>query len=158
MKIVIHLDEQRLHLLSPEGETATTYLISSGKNGIGQQMGSEKTPQGPHRICEKIGDELPLNAVLKGRCWTQEIYSPELAKLHPGRDWILTRILWLEGLEPGFNQGGEVDTRARYIYIHGTPDASPMGEPASHGCIRMHNHDLLDLYHQVSVGTQVDIL
>ena len=89
---------------------------------------------------------------------TGEIYSSDLAVRHPGRDWILTRILWLSGCEPGFNRLGQVDTMRRFIYIHGSPDSAVMGQPGSIGCVRMHNSDLVDLFDRVPVGVQVDIV
>ena len=106
----------------------------------------------------KIGEALPENAVFKGRRFTGEIYSPELAASAPGRDWILTRILWLCGCEPGKNRLGNVDSMRRYIYIHGTPDTELMGMPKSHGCIRMRNADLLELFDHVPPGCIVDII
>ena len=100
---------------------------------------------------------MPINAVLVGRRPTGEIYGPELAARYPERDWILTRILWLTGLESGFNRGGSADTLRRFIYIHGCPDTVPMGLPLSHGCIRMRNQDLLDLFERVATGDRVFI-
>ncbi|MCJ8167733.1 L,D-transpeptidase [Atopomonas sediminilitoris] len=120
--------------------------ISSGVNGIGEQQGSGKTPRGWHRVRARIGDGLPVAAVLRGRRWTGEVLDARLEQAAPERDWILTRILWLVGLESGFNRGGQCDTFARYIYLHGTPDSQPMGVPRSHGCVRLHNHDMLYLF------------
>jgi lipoprotein-anchoring transpeptidase ErfK/SrfK len=98
---------------------------------------------------------MPPRSVFVGRRPTGEIWSPELAALHPDRDWILTRILWLSGLEPGRNRLGNVDSMRRYIYIHGTPDDQPMGVPASHGCVRMRNDELIELFNLVAPGTEV---
>lgn len=123
-----------------------SYDISSGLNGIGEQENSGKTPTGWHRIAQKIGEQAPVNAVFKARQWTQEIYSEELALQNPDRDWILTRILWLDGLDEGLNKGLGCDTYSRFIYIHGTPESEPMGKPRSHGCIRMRNQDILELF------------
>ncbi len=131
------------------------YAISSALKGVGGEKNSEKTPLGRHIIRAKIGEGLPVNSVLVGRRPTGEIYTPVLAKCYPNRDWILSRILWLSGLEPGVNRLGNVDTMQRYIYIHGTPDSEPMGVPYSHGCIRMNNIDMMALFDQVSVGTEV---
>ena len=131
------------------------YLISTAKNGSGELRGSECTPTGWHKIRAKIGADQPLNAVFVGRRPTGEIYSPELAEQFPARDWILTRILWLNGLEPGKNRYRDVDTGWRYIYIHGCPDHCPMGVPESHGCIRMLNQDVVDLFARVSPGMPV---
>ena len=134
-----------------------SYSISSAKNGLGEQSGSEQTPTGLHVIRAKIGGELPSCAVLVGRRFSGEIYDAPLAEKHPDRDWILSRILWLSGLEPGKNRLGKVDSMRRYIYIHGTPDSEPMGVPASHGCIRMTNSDVIELFDRVEVGCTVDI-
>nr|WP_243647301.1 L,D-transpeptidase [Aestuariirhabdus litorea] len=131
--------------------------ISTASKGAGQCKGSEQTPLGVHRIRALIGEGAPENAVFVGRRPTGEIYTPALALRYPRRDWILTRILWLCGEEPGFNRLGSVDSMARYIYIHGTPDTEPMGIPASHGCIRMHNPDLLTLFGRVHTGEKVII-
>lgn len=116
MKIQISLTKQQLTLLDEDGEIVTQYAISSGKKGIGQKMHSEQTPLGRHQICEKIGDGCAINSVFKGRVFTGEMYTPELGKQYPERDWILTRILRMRGLQPGFNQGGDVDTLDRLIY------------------------------------------
>lgn len=131
------------------------YLVSTGKNGVGEQEGSECTPRGRHAIYSKIGLETKPNSVFVGRQWTGEIYSEQLALDNPGRDWILTRILQLDGLEPGFNKGGSVDSLARYIYIHGTPDSVELGVPGSRGCVRMRNADIIELADWVEVGTEV---
>ena len=108
-------------------------------------------------ICEKIGDGCAPGTVFVGREPTGETFAPELAQTEPERDWILTRILWLGGLERGRNLGGSVDTQARFIYIHGCPDSTPLGVPGSHGCIRMSNRDVMDLFDRVEVGTPVQI-
>lgn len=157
MKIDIFLDRQLLILYDDSGQRVASYVISSGEKGAGERKGSFQTPRGKHVVRAKLGHDLPLNAVLVGRRPTGEIYSSALAQAHPKRDWILTRILWLSGLEPGVNRLGEVDTMRRYIYIHGTPDGEPMGVPASHGCIRMRNDDIADLFDRVSTGTPVNI-
>ncbi|MDA1342836.1 MAG: L,D-transpeptidase, partial [Proteobacteria bacterium] len=131
------------------GKEIRRYPVSTAKNGTGEQRGSECTPIGWHSIRAKIGSEQPVNSVFKGRRPTGEIYSNELGRLYPQRDWILTRILWLGGLEPGKNRYGNVDTCWRYIYIHGTSDEALIGCPVSHGCIRMKNIDMLDLFERV---------
>ncbi|MBT3146268.1 L,D-transpeptidase [Neptunomonas phycophila] len=151
MKLHLNIKEQQLALIEP-GQT-TRFSISTAANGAGEQTGSGCTPRGLHIIRAKIGAGLPENAVFIGRRFTGEIYSSALAQSNPGRDWILTRILWLSGCEPGVNRLGNVDSMRRYIYIHGTPETEPMGVPASHGCIRMRNNDLLTLFNRVSVGT-----
>ncbi|MGR8929164.1 MAG: L,D-transpeptidase family protein [Gammaproteobacteria bacterium] len=139
-----------------ENETVLRrYSVSTAKNGPGQRRGSECTPTGWHRIRAKIGDGAPINSVFVGRRPTGEIYSPQLAAEHPQRDWILSRILWLGGLEPGHNRYGDVDSTWRYIYIHGCPDELMQGVPASHGCIRMNNADVIDLFDKVELGCKV---
>ncbi|HRD66560.1 MAG TPA: L,D-transpeptidase [Candidatus Competibacter sp.] len=152
--IRISIPEQRLMLAAGERPLAV-YPVSTARNGVGERRGSGCTPRGWHRIRIKIGAGLPVGTVFVGRRPTGEIYDPELAARYPERDWILTRILWLTGLEPGRNRGGECDTLRRFIYIHGCPDAAPVGVPLSHGCIRMRNRDLLALFEQVIAGDRV---
>jgi lipoprotein-anchoring transpeptidase ErfK/SrfK len=152
----VSIVNQRLTLIE-NGHSVKTYPISTAKNGSGERKGSECTPRGWHRIRAKIGAGQPMFTVFKGRRPTGEIYSPELGRLHPERDWILTRILWLGGLEPGKNRYGEVDSAWRYIYIHGTPDEGMRGKPESHGCIRMFNGDVLELFDRVEAGVKVYI-
>lgn len=135
-----------------------SYAIATAKKGVGEQNGSNCTPRGRHIIRAKIGASCAQNTVFVGRRPTGEIYSPELRKQFPDRDWILTRILWLSGCEVGFNRLGSVDTMRRYIYIHATPDEVPMGVPSSHGCILLHNRDMIDLFDRVVVGTPVNIV
>lgn len=149
--ILIDLAQQILYLPKHQKK----YVISSGKNGIGEQENSGKTPRGWHRIAEKFGENMPINSVFVARQATGEIYSDELAKQYPQRDWILSRILWLQGLEQDFNCGDGCDTYQRYIYIHGTPDSEAMGEPLSHGCIRMRNADVIELFDLVDVNATV---
>ncbi|MEN9759920.1 MAG: hypothetical protein RL676_1071 [Pseudomonadota bacterium] len=139
------------------GRVLMQTMISSSKNGVGQQRGSYQTPQGRHKIRAKIGAGAAWNTVFVGRRKTGEIWCPQLAEQFPNRDWILTRILWLSGLEPGRNRFGDVDTMKRYIYLHGSPDAVAMGEPGSIGCIRMKNSDIVSLFDLVPAGTTVDI-
>ncbi|HMK14690.1 MAG TPA: L,D-transpeptidase [Burkholderiales bacterium] len=156
-KIIVSLPRQSLTLLDEQGKVVKRYDVSTSKNGAGEMNGSNCTPRGLHLIRAKIGGGLPMNTVFVDRRPTGEIYTPELAKLYPKRDWILTRILWLSGCEVGFNRLGNVDTMRRYIYIHGSPDTVKMGKTGSIGCIRMGNQDLLELFNQVTVGTRVDI-
>lgn len=155
--IYISVTEQRL---SVRKNDAVLYevQVSTAKNGVGEIQGSECTPRGWHKIRAKIGQQCKLNTVFVGRRATGEIYTPELQASSPERDWILTRILWLSGLEPGFNRLGMVDTMRRYIYIHGCPDEDRMGVPGSHGCIKMRNQDIVKLFDMVSVGTPVLIV
>jgi lipoprotein-anchoring transpeptidase ErfK/SrfK len=157
MKIVISIPAQTLALIDDNGKLLRHYPISSAKNGVGQENGSFCTPLGKHIIRAKIGAGQPLNTVFVKRRPTGEIYTPELGAKFPGRDWILTRILWLSGCERGFNRLGSVDTMRRYIYIHGSPDEVAMSKPGSIGCIRMHNHDLLELFDSVPAGMEVEI-
>jgi hypothetical protein len=153
-RLVASLSSQSLTLIR-EGETVRSYQISSAKNGPGEQMGSGCTPRGQHVIRAKIGACCPVGTVFVGRRATGEVYSSNLAERFRGCDWILTRILWLRGCEQGRNRLGEVDTMRRYIYIHGCPDTEPMGVPASHGCIRMRNADVVELFDLVEPGTPV---
>jgi lipoprotein-anchoring transpeptidase ErfK/SrfK len=158
VKINVDISKQQLELLDDTGKLMRRYAVSSSEKGAGELNGSFCTPRGKHIIRAKIGAGQPVNTVFLRRRPTGEIYSPELGEKHPDRDWILTRILWLSGLEPGFNRLGECDTMRRYIYIHGTPDSARLGIPGSHGCIRMHNADLVELFDMVSTGTTVEII
>lgn len=157
MWIDVSIADQTLTLLDDAGVVLQRFAISTAAKGAGEQMGSYQTPRGRHRIRARIGDGLPLGAVLRGRRPTGEVCTPELMAAQPGKDWILTRILWLCGEEPGFNRGGQVDTMRRYVYIHGTSDDTPLGVPGSHGCIRMRNAELVELFDRVPVGTPVYI-
>jgi len=140
-----------------DGHPMLRYPISTAKKGAGELMGSERTPTGWHNIRAKIGEGRALNSVFVGRRATGEIYSADLGRRHPQRDWILTRILWLGGLEPGWNRYGNVDSAWRYIYIHGCPDELMNGSPESHGCIRMNNADVVDLFNRTKAGVKVYI-
>ena len=153
-QIIVSISEQRLTLLDA-GQTVVSYSISSARNGAGEQNGSGRTPLGQHVIRLKIGGGCPAGTVFVGRRPTGEHYSRQLAENHPGRDWILTRILWLSGRQSGINRGGDVDTLRRYIYIHGCPDSEPMGTPLSHGCVRMKNSEIIDLFERIDNGTPV---
>ena len=155
--IEIDVPAQTLILKDAQGRILMQTRISTARNGIGEENGSEKTPRGVHYIRAKIGAGLPANSVLVSRRPTGEIYSPQLRVAFPHRDWILTRILWLCGLEPGKNRLGKVDTMRRYIYIHGCPDEDPMGEPGSRGCVKMRNSEITELFERVALGTRVHI-
>ncbi|MDR2014660.1 MAG: L,D-transpeptidase [Azoarcus sp.] len=157
MRILIDIACQELSLYAPDGACVRRYSVSTSANGAGERSGSGCTPRGRHRIRARIGAGAPFCAVFRGRRPTGEIWTPELAAANPGRDWILSRILWLCGEEPGFNRGGQSDSMRRYIYIHGTGEDQPMGVPRSHGCIRMRNRDVMDLFELVNVGTPVEI-
>jgi lipoprotein-anchoring transpeptidase ErfK/SrfK len=157
LKITINIQSQILNLYDDQGGLLQSYAISSALKGTGQVKGSFCTPLGCHIVRAKIGSGQPENTVFVGRRPTGEIYTPALGEAFPGRDWMLTRILWLSGCEVGHNRLGEVDTMRRYIYIHGSPDSVPMGVPGSIGCIRMRNRDVLDLFDRVPSGTLVEI-
>lgn len=157
LSIHISVAEQRLQLVNGS-ELLLSYPISTAANGIGSEKNSGKTPLGKHVIRAKIGAGLPINSVFVGRRPTGETYDETLAIQFPDRDWILSRILWLSGLEKGLNRLGNVDTMQRYIYLHGTPDSEPMGIPKSHGCIRMRNADIIELFERVPIGTPVEIV
>lgn len=158
--IDVSLAAQQLYLYqnSDTGDILLGHFpVSTARNGAGELADSFCTPRGAHRIAQKIGEDAPLFTVFKARVATGEIWTPELEATDPGRDWILSRILWLDGLEPGKNQGNNVDSHARYIYIHGTNEEDQIGRPVSHGCIRMRNTDVVALFDQVSVDTRVNI-
>jgi lipoprotein-anchoring transpeptidase ErfK/SrfK len=157
-RIRIVLPTQTLELHDDVDGSVVRYLVSTSARGAGERNGSYCTPRGRHVIRARIGAGAPLNTVFVERRPTGEIYSPELAARFPERDWILTRILWLSGCEPGSNRLGEVDTMRRMIYIHGSPDSAVLGKPGSIGCVRMHNADLVELFERVPVGTPVDIV
>lgn len=157
MKIEISAAAQQLTLFDDAGAVVRRYPVSTSKNGLGETNGSYCTPRGRHIVRAKIGAGLEDGAVLVGRRPTGEIWTPELAAQDPGRDWMLTRILWLSGCEPGFNRLGEVDTMRRYIYIHGAPETAEMGKPGSIGCVRMRNADIVELFDLVPAYTVVDV-
>jgi len=153
----VDLGAQRLDLL--EGaRVLRSWPVSTARNGPGELSGSEQTPRGLHEIRAKIGAGAPEGAVFVGRRPTGEVCTPERARAEPSRDWMLSRLLWLRGLEPGRNRRGNVDSMRRYIYIHGTPDEAALGTPASHGCIRMRNADVIALFDLVEPGTEVEIV
>jgi len=157
MRMMVSLTEQTLVLLD-HLDVLATYRISTGLAGAGNQKNSGQTPLGKHVVRAKIGSGLPINSVFVGRRPTGEIYDYSLGVNHPTRDWILTRILWLSGTEVGVNRLGNVDTMQRYIYIHGTPDSEPMGVAKSHGCIRMRNKDVIELFDQIPLFTPLEIV
>lgn len=156
-RIRIELSAQRLELL--EGaRVLAAFAVSTAARGAGEREGSFQTPRGLHEIRAKIGAGAPEGAVFAGRRPTGEVCTPERARAEPDRDWVLSRILWLRGLERGRNRLGRVDSMRRYIYIHGTPDEAALGTPASHGCIRMRNADVIALFDRVEAGTRVEIV
>jgi L,D-transpeptidase YbiS len=149
--ILIDIGRQQLTF---EGRT---WSVSTAKNGPGEKNGSFCTPRGKHIVRAKIGAGQPPGTVFVRRRPTGEVWTPELHARYPGRDWMLTRILWLSGREPGFNRLGDVDTMRRYIYIHGSPDTAEMGKPGSIGCVRMRNRDIVELFDRVAPYTPVEI-
>jgi L,D-transpeptidase YbiS len=155
MKLIVSISRQSADLLDDAGVLARHYPVSTAAKGVGEENGSYCTPRGRHIVRAKIGAGQPDNAVFVRRRPTGELYSPELHALHPQRDWILTRILWLSGCEPGRNRLGQVDTMRRYIYIHGTPDTTTLGRPGSHGCVRMANRDIVELFDLLPVYSEV---
>ena len=157
MKLEIGLGRQELVLKNTAGAVLKRYAVSASKFGAGEQNGSFCTPRGAHVIRARIGAGQPQNAVFVRRRPTGEIWTPELHARFPGRDWILTRILWLCGREPGKNRWGAVDTMRRYVYIHGTHEFAELGKPGSIGCVRMGNRDIVELFDLVPPGTPVEI-
>ena len=153
--IHISLPEQRLRLIDDREGVRMDVAVSTAANGAGELINSNCTPRGWHLVRARIGANAPVDTVFIGRRPSGELYSPRLAAREPQRDWILTRILWLSGLERGRNRLGDVDTMRRYIYIHGAPDDAAMGCVGSHGCVRMRNAEIIDLFERVSVGTRV---
>jgi lipoprotein-anchoring transpeptidase ErfK/SrfK len=156
-RIRIDIHVQRLDLLEGE-QVLASYPVSTAAKGAGEREGSGQTPRGLHEIRAKIGRGAPPGAVFVGRRATGEICTPGMVRSEPQRDWVLTRILWLRGLEPGRNRFGDVDTMRRYIYIHGTPHEDALGTPGSHGCIRMRSADVIEIFDLVEPGTPVEIV
>ena len=157
MRIEIDLGRQQLVLRNNKDLPTKTYSVSTSKNGPGEKTGSFCTPCGRHIVRAKIGAGQPENAVFVRRRPTGEVWTPEMHARYPGRDWILTRILWLSGCEPGKNRLREVDTMRRYIYLHGTHGLAEMGKPGSVGCVRMRGPDIIELFDLVPPYTAVEI-
>lgn len=158
MYIEVNLKDQKLTAVDANGDLVMDTFVSTARNGPGEIENSFCTPRGWHKIQAKIGKGEPVNSVFRGRRTTGEIYTPEMKQQFPERnDWILTRIMWLSGLEPGKNRHGNVDTMRRFIYIHGCPEDDPMGIEGSAGCIKMRNRDVIELFDQVEPGTLVYI-
>jgi len=155
--IRVHLADQTLEWIE-DGRVVRRFPVSTAAKGPGERDGSEQTPRGRHRVSEKIGSGAVPGAVFVGREPTGEVCTAERFAREPERDWITTRILWLDGLEPGRNRGGDRDSRSRYVYIHGTPDEAGLGTPASHGCIRMRDADVVWLFERAKVGSIVEII
>ena len=156
--ILINIAEQSLILFDGDGNTLHRYPVSTSKYGAGNQNGSEKTPTGLHRIKDRIGGAMPVYEVFEARMPRGSLHELQEQGVELPDDVITSRIMWLEGMEPGRNQGGYVDTYNRYIYIHGTNEEDKIGTPASIGCIRMRNADIVELYRLVETGTEVNII
>lgn len=154
--VVISASQQQLYAYEND-KLCFYFTISTGKNGLGERKNSECTPRGWHRVASIIGRETEENAVFVGRRWTGELYSEELKKEHPDRDWILTRIIQLDGLELGRNKGLEIDSLARFIYLHGTPNTTQLGIPGSRGCVRINNKEIILLADWIKQDTLVFI-
>ena len=144
-KINISVSSQKLSLFQ-EGELVSSYKVSTALKGVGQEKNTNKTPLGNHIIRAMIGRNLPIYAVIKARRFTNEIWTKELDDPSITVDWILSRVIWLSGKDLGRNRLGNVDTMQRYIYIHGTNEEHLLGTPSSHGCIRMSNEDVIELF------------
>jgi len=153
--IKIKVSEQRLSLFDEENNLLHQYPVSTSKYGTGSENGSEKTPLGLHRIKDKLGGAMPVNEVYIGRVPHGNLEECKANDVDLPDDVIMSRILWLEGMEPGRNQGGYVDTYQRYIYIHGTNHEDAIGSPSSIGCIRMCNADVVELFRLVESGSEV---
>tara|TARA_B100001250_G_C19339033_1_gene588185 strand:+ start:120 stop:605 length:486 start_codon:yes stop_codon:yes gene_type:complete len=156
LSINVSIKNQRLTIIR-DNKKIRSYSVSTALRGIGQTKNSFKTPIGLHYIRVMIGKDLPKLSIFEGRRYTGKIWTKEISELNPDHDWILSRILWLSGKELGINRLGNCDTMQRYIYIHGTPNEEELGKPVSHGCIRMANKDVIELFELVSVGTIVHI-
>ena len=146
-KIFVNATRQRCELLSPQGAILASYPVSTSRFGLGTEAGSFRTPTGNFLISEKIGDGEPAGMILKGRVATGMLAQPGGEEDH-----ILSRILWLKGLDPENS-----NTHERYLYFHGTNQEELIGLPASHGCIRLRNLEMIDLYERVCVGDSVKI-
>ena len=157
MKLLISVARQQMSVFDDHGQVLREYRVSTAKAGVGERSGSFQTPRGRHEIRAKIGNGQAPNTVFVRRRPTGELWTPELGRQFPDRDWILSRILWLSGREPGLNRLRDVDTMRRYIYIHGSPDSAQMGVPGSHGCVRMRNADIIELFDLVPCYTEVEI-
>lgn len=155
--LVVSLEEQCMYVLKGDS-VHKEYHISGAALGAGNNSGSNQTPLGLHRIKERYGEEVPLGGILKSRQFTGEVATIYTDSVDVEEDYVTTRIMWLEGMEPGVNKGGNVDSYNRYIYIHGTPEEGLIGQPASHGCIRMYNKEVIELFEASTVGDLILIL
>ena len=155
--IVVDISTQQLFFLK-KGQIEEIYSVSTSVYGTGSKVNSFKTPLGRHKISEKIGEGLPEGAILKGRRWTGAIANIIKEPIDTDFDVVTSRILWLTGLEEGKNLGSGVDSKSRYIYIHGTAEEGLIGKPASDGCVRMYNIDVISLFNSVNIDTEVWII
>jgi lipoprotein-anchoring transpeptidase ErfK/SrfK len=155
-QLIIDSQQQKLIFLQ-DALILKTYPISTALKGLGEQKNSFQTPRGWHKVRAKIGSDQAIYSIFKARRPSGQIYDLNLARQYPNTDWILSRIIWLSGLEVGKNRLGNCDTMQRYIYIHGTSDEVSIGKPNSMGCIRMNNQDMLEVFDLVSVGQRVFI-
>ncbi len=153
--LYISVQRQALFHVS-NGVLVNEYPVATARKGLGAQVDSYRTPTGLHRVSEKFGDGVPPFGILKDRVFSGELADPDFAGVD--KDWITSRVIWLSGMEPGVNQGGDVDSHERYIYIHGTANERSVGTPSSMGCIRMRNADVIELYHHVPLGALVVVL
>ena len=155
--IFVSIEKQKLYHIK-NNKIISEFIISSSAYGTGNKAGSNKTPLGLHKVKQKYGDNTPINGRMKGRVYYGEIATIYKDSTKSKTDDVTTRILWLKGLEQGKNKGEGIDSFKRYIYIHGTSEEGRLGTPASHGCIRMTNKEVIDLYNKVAIGTLVLIL
>ena len=155
--LFISVSEQKMHHIKDE-KIIKTYIISTSAYGIGNQSGSNKTPEGLHKVAEKHGDNTPLNGRMIGRVFYGQIATIYTDQSKSKTDDVTSRVLWLDGIEKGKNKGEGIDSYKRYIYIHGTSEEGRLGTPSSHGCIRMRNKDVIELYKKIKIGTLVLIL
>ena len=155
--IIVDANDQRLYLFE-RNQLKFEFPVSTSAVGVGSAEGSNRTPLGLHRIAEKFGDGEPVGMIFKSRRPTGKLATIQTRPIKGDGDDVTTRIMWLQGLQPGINEGKGVDSHARFIYIHGTPEEGLIGRPESHGCIRMNNKQVIELFNQVPVGTLVDII
>jgi lipoprotein-anchoring transpeptidase ErfK/SrfK len=155
VSLLVRISEQSLYLLDELEEVVQKYAVSTSKYGVGNKEGSFQTPTGRHIVKEKIGGQVAMNEVFVGRKPLGVLEDLQARQADLPEDIITSRIMWLEGLEPGVNKGNDIDSYQRYIYIHGTSEEDKIGTAASHGCIRMRNDDVIDLFDQIETGCEV---
>lgn len=155
--LYVSVKHQQMYLIEKDS-IIKKYTVSTAKKGVGNELHSLKTPIGLHSVKRKIGDNVPLGGILEARVYNGSKATIYEDKTKADGDYVTTRILWLDGEEIGVNKGRNVDTYNRFIYIHGTPEEGYIGEPVSHGCIRMKNTDVIELYDLIDEGTPVLIL